>query len=388
MAEASSLYTQAVILLGSAVVAAPLFKKIGLGTVLGYLFAGIIVGPVIGVIQNAEDILHFAELGIVFLLFIVGLELKPSRLWAMRHDIFGLGALQVMSCGLVLSLLIAFVVDNANVALVAGFGLALSSTAFALQMLETSGNVNTRYGRKTFSILLFQDLAIIPLLAVVPLLTTNAEVGPGWPAFLIAVLAILLVVAAGRYLLSPCLGMIAKTGAKEAMIAAALLVVFGSAMAMHSVGLSMALGSFLAGVLLAESSYRLELEANIEPFRGILLGLFFVAVGLSLNLGVIVEYWYVVLFCAPLLMAMKGLLIYICCRLFGSSHPESVKVAAVLPQHGEFGFVLFAAAASIGILDPTFKSGVRFLAYVFSLFPRYFKCCFSRRKRNGPRLRI
>ena len=210
MAEASSLYTQAVILLGSAVVAAPLFKKIGLGTVLGYLFAGIIVGPVIGVIQNAEDILHFAELGIVFLLFIVGLELKPSRLWAMRHDIFGLGALQVMSCGLVLSLLIAFVVDNANVALVAGFGLALSSTAFALQMLETSGNVNTRYGRKTFSILLFQDLAIIPLLAVVPLLTTNAEVGPGWPAFLIAVLAILLVVAAGRYLLNPFLGMIAK----------------------------------------------------------------------------------------------------------------------------------------------------------------------------------
>ncbi len=356
MDETSSLYTQAVILLGSAVVAAPLFKKIGLGTVLGYLFAGIVIGPIFGLIGNAEDILHFAELGIVFLLFIVGLEVKPSRLWSMRHDILGLGTLQVVSCGLVLTLLIAFTVDNANVALVAGFGLALSSTAFALQMLENSGNVNTRYGRRTFSILLFQDLAIIPLLAILPLLTTSAEVGPGWPAFFIAVLAILLVIVAGRYLLNPFLGIIARTGAKEAMIAAALLVVFGSAMAMHTVGLSMALGSFLAGVLLAESSYRLELEANIEPFRGILLGLFFVAVGLSLDLQVVAEYWYIILVSAPILMAMKAMLIYICCRLFGSTHPESVKIAAVLPQAGEFGFVLFAAATSIGLLDQTTSS--------------------------------
>ncbi len=351
MADAPTLYIQAVVLLGGAVLAAPVFKWLGLGTVLGYLAAGLVIGPVFGILGNGEDILHFAELGIVFLMFIIGLEMKPSRLWSMRRDILGLGALQVMSCGLVLSLMIAFLVDNSSIALVAGFGLALSSTAFALQMLEATGNVNTRYGRKTFSILLFQDLAIIPLLAIVPLLTTNAEVGPGWPAFVVAVAAITLVILAGRYLLNPLLNVIARTGANEAMIAAALFVVFSSAMAMQYAGLSMALGSFLAGVLLAESSYRVELEANIEPFRGILLGLFFMAIGLSFNLQVLADYWLAILFCAPLAMGIKAVLIYICCRLFGSSHPESVKVAAVLPQHGEFGFVLFAAAASIGILD-------------------------------------
>ena len=351
LAESPEVYTQAIILLGGAVVAAPIFKRVGLGTVLGYLAAGVILGPLFGIVQNGEDILHFAELGIVFLLFIVGLEMNPTRLWSMRRDIFGLGTTQVMSCGIVLSILAAFIAPSWNVAVVAGFGLALSSTAFALQMLESRREINTSYGRKTFSILLFQDLAIIPLLAVVPLLTAGGDLGPDWGAFTIAVAAIAAVVLAGRYLLNPLMSIIAKTGAHEAMIATALLVVFGSAMLMQFAGLSMALGSFLAGVLLAESSYKVELEANIEPFRGILLGLFFMAIGLSLNVSILADYWWAIIILVLLAMAIKALFIYIACRLFGSNHTDGVQTAAMLSQHGEFGFVLFAAAASIWILN-------------------------------------
>jgi len=277
MAGSPDLYAQAIVLLSGAVIAAPIFKRLGLGTILGYLAAGIVLGPLFGIVNNGEDILHFAELGIVFLLFIVGLEMKPTRLWSMRRDILGLGSAQVMACGLTLSLLAFIIVGDAGIAFVAGFGLALSSTAFALQMLENRKEINTPYGQKTFSILLFQDLAIIPLLAIVPLLSRNAETGADVNAFIIAIAAIAVVILAGRYLLNPLLSLIARTGASEVMLATALLLVLGTAILMKSVGLSMALGSFLAGVLLAESSYRVELEANIEPFRGILLGLFFMA---------------------------------------------------------------------------------------------------------------
>jgi len=345
------LYTQAVVLLGAAVVAAPIFKRIGLGTVLGYLAAGVMLGPLLGIINNGERILHFAELGIVFLLFIVGLEMKPSRLWSMRRDIFGLGSAQVILCGIALSFAAWFVAPNGNMALVAGFGLALSSTAFVLQTLESRKEMNTTYGQKTFSILLFQDLAIIPLLAVVPLLSSSAEMGADWNAFLFGVLAIGIVIFAGRYLLNPLLSIIAKTGASEAMLATALFVVFGSAMLMQSVGLSMALGSFLAGVLLAESSYRVELEANIEPFRGILLGLFFMAVGLSLDVTVLLENWAAIIAFVFIAMIIKTIIIYGCMRAFASSHPVSTRTASILAQHGEFGFALFASAASIGVLD-------------------------------------
>lgn len=254
------IYAQALVLLSGAVVAAPIFKKIGLGTVLGYLAAGILLGPFLGIVNNGEDILHFAELGIVFLLFIVGLEMRPSRLWSMRRDILGLGSVQVLSCGIALSLLAWFFLPRFSVAIVVGFGLALSSTAFALQLLESRGETNTGYGRKTFSILLFQDIAIIPMLAVLPLFAFSADTGTDWSAFMVAVGAMAIVVFAGRYLLNPLLSVIARTGAQEAMIASALLVVFGSAMLMQSAGLSMALGSFLAGVLLAESSFKHELD--------------------------------------------------------------------------------------------------------------------------------
>ncbi len=345
------IYTQTVLLLGAAVVAAPIFKRIGLGTVLGYLAAGVILGPLLGLVNNGESILHFAELGIVFLLFIVGLEMKPSRLWSMRRDILGLGSAQVMFCGMALSLLAWFVAPNLNMAIVAGFGLALSSTAFVLQTLETKGDVNTSYGQKTFSVLLFQDLAIIPLLAIVPLLSSSAEMGADWSAFWIGLLAIGIVIFAGRYLLNPLLGIIARTGANEAMLATALFVVFGSAMLMQSVGLSMALGSFLAGVLLAESSYRVELEANIEPFRGILLGLFFMAVGLSLDVTVLLDNWFAIILFVFIAMIVKAIVIYLACKAFSATHSQSTKTSAILSQHGEFGFVLFASATSIGVLD-------------------------------------
>ena len=352
---APTVYSEVLLLLGGAVVAAPLFKRIGLGTVLGYLAAGVAIGPAARLITGGEEILHVAELGIVFLLFIIGLELKPSRLWALRRAIFGLGLAQVIATGLVLAALgyaLAGLTPGASI--IVGFGLALSSTAFALQILEQEGTTNTHHGQTAFSILLFQDLAIVPLLALIPLLAPGSAEAeqPGFQQFMIAVAAIAALLIAGRYLLNPLFRIIANTGAKEAMIAAALLVVLGSATLMQLAGLSMAMGAFVAGVMLAESSYRHELEADIEPFRGILLGLFFMAVGLSLELNVVIANWAKVLLAVPIFMAAKGVTIYSICRLFGCSRDDAVRIAFLLPQGGEFAFVLFSAAASAAIFTP------------------------------------
>ncbi|MEZ5810004.1 MAG: monovalent cation:proton antiporter-2 (CPA2) family protein [Rhizobiaceae bacterium] len=353
--ESASIFTEALVLLGGAVVAAPLFKRIGLGTVLGYLAAGIIIGPAAAaMIGGGEDILHVAELGVVFLLFIIGLELKPSRLWALRHAIFGLGLAQVLVSGAVLAGLVwALWNIRPSAAIIVGYGLALSSTAFAMQMLEESGDTNLKYGQTGFSILLFQDLAIVPLLALIPVLApfgdnTNAL---SWADIALALAGLAVLVVAGRYLLNPLFRIIANTGAREAMIAAALFVVLGSAMLMQYVGLSMAMGAFIAGVMLADSSYRHELQADIEPFRGILLGLFFMAVGMSLDITVILEEWATILLAVPLLMAAKAVLIYALCRLFGSNHADAVRVGLLLPQGGEFGFVLFTAASASFVLS-------------------------------------
>ncbi|APG90164.1 monovalent cation:proton antiporter-2 (CPA2) family protein [Sinorhizobium americanum] len=346
------LYTQALMLLGGAVVAAPLFKRLGLGTILGYLAAGIVIGPVAQSITEGEEILHVSELGVVFLLFIIGLELKPSRLWQMRRDIFGLGTAQVVATGLVLSFLIEFFdLLPWTGSVIAGFGLALSSTAFAMQILEENNDTNTRYGQRAFSILLLQDLAIVPLLALIPLMATRAPEATTTPFedFALAIAAIAALYAAGRYLLNPLFQVIARTGARDVMIAAALLVVMGAATMMQLAGLSMAMGAFLAGVLLAESSYRHELEADIEPFRGILQALFFMAVGLSLQLGVVAENYLLILIAVPLLMAVKSLVLYGLCRATGSHHNDAVRIGLLLPQGGEFGFVLFTAAAVAGV---------------------------------------
>lgn len=358
-AENLSIYGDTLLLLGAAVVAGPLFKSIGLGTVLGYLAAGIVIGPVARLITDGEEILHVAELGVVFLLFVIGLELKPARLWALRREIFGLGLAQVAVTGLILCVLITLVAGLSwRVSLVIGFGLALSSTAFALQLLEERGDTNHVYGQTSFSILLFQDIAIVPLLALIPLLSHSggSQQGNPFADFAVAIAAIAGLLIAGRYLLNPLFRIIANTGAREVMIAAALLVVIGSAMLMQSAGLSMAMGAFIAGVLLAESTYRHELEADIEPFRGIFLGLFFIAVGLSLNLGVVLENWALIVFAVPLLMTIKALIIYVLCRLFRIDNDTAIRVALVLPQSGEFGFVLFTAAAAAALIDPSMAS--------------------------------
>ena len=353
-AAAPALFSEAIVLLAGAVVAAPLFKRLGLGTVLGYLAAGIVIGPLLRLITDGEEVLHVAELGVVFLLFVIGLELKPQRLWSMRGQILGLGASQVVVSGLLL-MGCAMAISGAGFssAAVIGFGLALSSTAFALQIIEERGDMSTPYGRTSFSILLFQDLAIVPLLAVLPLLAPAGEdADPATLADLgIAIAAVAALIAAGRYLLNPLFRLVGNTGAREAMIATALLVVLGSGMLMQIAGLSMAMGAFIAGVMLAESSYRHELEADIEPFRGLLLGLFFMAIGLSLDIGVIADNWIIILTAVPVLMAVKAAVIYVLCRIAGQTHETCLRTALVLPQGGEFGFVLFSAAAALGIFE-------------------------------------
>lgn len=359
MSYTHSAYYEVLLMLGGALLAAPLFKRLGLGTILGYLAAGVVIGPLLHQIRDGEEILNVSELGVVFLLFLIGLELKPSRLWSMRHDIFILGIAQVAATGCALAGLawLAGLADAPG-ALIVGFGLALSSTAFALQILDESGDTNRPYGRRAFSLLLLQDLAIVPLLALIPLLAEQAPQDPttAFEDFLIAVAAIAALLVAGRYLLNPLFQVIARTGAREAMIAAALFVVLAAATLLQMAGLSMAMGAFLAGVLLADSSYRHELQADVEPFRGILLALFFMAVGLSLHVDVILSSWAIILVATPVMMVVKGTLIYGLCRLAGSPHRDALRIALVLPQGGEFGFVLFTAAAGGGIFPQSFAS--------------------------------
>lgn len=382
MSSPHALFNEALLLLGGAVVAAPLFKRLGLGTVLGYLAAGIVIGPVSRLISGGEDILSVAELGVVLLLFIIGLELKPARLWQMRKDIFGLGSSQVVLSGAVLSALAYFTgLLGWQGSLVAGFGLALSSTAFAVQILEDRSDLNTAYGQRAFAILLFQDLAIVPLLAMTAFLAPGAETATSfsWQGVAISCGAVGILLLVGKYLLNPLFQIIGRTGAREAMIAAALFVVLGAASVMEIAGFSMAMGAFLAGIMLAESSYRHELEADIEPFRGILLGLFFMAVGLSFRLDVVLENWLVILIAVPVVMAAKAAIIFGLCRLTGSNHSDSLQQAVLLSQGGEFGFVLFTTATSASVFDSATASLLIAIVTVTmaltplaGILPRYF----------------
>ena len=358
--ESTSQFTHVLVLLAAAVIAVPIFKRLGLSSILGYLAAGIAVGPSgFRIFTDPAEILHTAELGVVFLLFVIGLELKPSLLWSMRRDIFGLGTLQVVVTGAVLTAaaLAGFGFDL-SAALIAGFGLALSSTAYGVQTLEERAELNTGYGKRAFSILLLQDLAIVPLLTLVSVLAPFGEprnLTTGLVSAAIAGAALLGIVVAGRFFINPLFRTLAHARAREIMTAAALLVVIGAAWLMEGVGFSMALGAFLAGVLLAESSFRHELEADIEPFRGLLLGLFFLAIGMSIDLAVIVGNWATIAGAVVVLLAVKTVLLYGLTRAFGASHNEAVRVAVLLPQGGEFGFVLFstAAAAQVMRLDDT-----------------------------------
>jgi glutathione-regulated potassium-efflux system protein KefB len=342
------------VFLGAAVLAVPLFRLIKLGAVIGYLAAGVAVGPSgLGLIGNPASVLTLAELGVVLLLFIIGLELKPSRLWAMRRDIAGLGLSQVVVCGGVLAALAMIAGLNWQTAVIAGAGLALSSTAFAVPLMEGRNELASPYGQRAFSILLLQDLAIVPLLALVALLSPVAAAAGGtseWLTGLVMVAAVVTVVVIGKFALNPMFKLLAKSGAGEIMTAAALLVVLGAAALMQLAGLSMAMGAFLAGVLLADSSFRHELEANIEPFRGLLLGLFFIAVGMGIDLKLVASDATLIAGAVLALMTVKTALIVGLARATGSEWRDALRVGSVLSQGGEFAFVLFAAAVPARVL--------------------------------------
>jgi glutathione-regulated potassium-efflux system protein KefB len=347
----------AVALLAAAVLAVPLFRRFGLGSVLGYLAAGLVIGPHgIALFGDPQSILHVAELGVVMFLFLIGLEMRPAKLWALRGDIFGLGAAQVLTCGALLSLVgLAYGLPPAA-AVIGAMGFVLSSTAVIVKMLEDSGETATSAGQRAVSILLLEDLAIVPLLALVAVLASLMGAAPEyapplWQSIAIGVGAVAAVFAAGRWLINPVFAILARAGAREVMTAAALLVVLGTALFMQWGGLSMAMGAFLAGVLLSESTFRHQLEADIEPFRGILLGLFFMSVGMSLDVPLVLADWRLIGLGVLVFMMVKAFGIFAIARLFGAAQREATQRAALFAQGGEFAFVLYAAAFSVGVID-------------------------------------
>jgi CPA2 family monovalent cation:H+ antiporter-2/glutathione-regulated potassium-efflux system protein KefB len=338
-------------LLGFALVFVLIFRRLGLGATLGFLVAGAVVGPqVLGLVGDAESKLGIAELGIALLLFLVGLELSPSRLWRMRRDIFGLGLMQVTLCGLAISAIVwAAANSSLAAALALGLPLALSSTAQVLPLLQSAGRLRTPFGERAFAILLFQDLSIVPLITIVAAMSRNpADLNgpPGWLLAVYTVVAIVGLILAGRYLLRPLFRLIGNLGEREMFVFAGLFTVIASAAIMEMLGLSAALGAFIAGVMLADSPYRHELEADVEPFRAILLGLFFLAVGMTLDLHAIAERPLFVAGMALALIATKAALIMGLALLFGMKRRSAFALGVLLSQGGEFGFVLFAQAQS------------------------------------------
>jgi len=350
----------AVALLGAAVIAVPIFRRIGLGSIIGYLAAGIAIGPFgFRIFTEPASILYTAEIGVVLLLFIIGLEMKPSRLWSLRKQIFGLGVLQVGLCGLLLAVVAYLLGLSLPVAFVAAMGFVMTSTAAVVQILEERGETGEPSGQRIISILLLEDLAIVPLLAIVALLAPVAVTvtsQPRWLEVLIALAAIVGLVAVARYLLNPLFSILAASRAREIMTAAALLVVLGAAYVMDFAGLSMAMGAFAAGVLLSESSFRHQLEADIEPFRGLLLGLFFIAVGMSLDVMVIASDWAFVATLVIAFMVVKAAAIYGVARLLRTGHREALHRALLMAEGGEFAFVLYTTALGNGLFDPTLNA--------------------------------
>jgi len=346
--------SQAVVLLAAGVAGVWLSKRLGFGAIIGYLAAGLAVGPFgLGLFHDSEAILHFAELGVVLLLFVIGLELQPTRLWSMRRAVFGLGSLQLLGTGALLAVVALAYGYRPGAAVVVGLTLALSSTAFALQALSERNEVATRHGRAAFSILLFQDLAVIPLLAAVPVIAGGGADAMDSGRFLEAVKVItvlIAVVAIGRIVLRYGFRLVAEIRVREIFAAAALLTVVGTALLMESLGLSMALGAFLAGVLLADSEYRHALEADIDPFKGLLLGLFFLAVGMSVNLPFLLEELVTVVAGIVVLVAVKAAVLYAIGRWHGLSGASARTLAAGVSQGGEFAFVLLFAAVGSDIL--------------------------------------
>jgi glutathione-regulated potassium-efflux system protein KefB len=333
----------------------PIFRRLGLGSVLGYLAAGLAIGPFgLRLVNDPHAILQAAELGVVMFLFIIGLEMEPSRLWSLRKQIFGLGIIQVLACGALLTLVGIACGFSPAVAFVAGMGFVLTSTAIVMQLLEERGELATPGGQRIVSILLLEDLAIVPLLAVVAVLAPAGEQGnleSRWIGIGVALGAVVGIVAVGRWILNPLFRVLAASKAREVMTAAALLVVLGAALVMQLGGLSMAMGAFLAGVLLSTSTFRHQLEADVEPFRGILLGLFFLAVGMSLDIAVVIQNWHVIALSVIGFMVAKAVAIYVIARLLGANNRTAIERAILMAQGGEFAFVLYSTAAASGLID-------------------------------------
>ncbi|WP_422667044.1 monovalent cation:proton antiporter-2 (CPA2) family protein [Billgrantia montanilacus] len=357
---ASGLLLNVLIFLAAAVLIVPVFKRLGLGEVLGYLAAGVVIGPsVLALVPDAQGVLQFSQVGIVLLLFVIGLELKPSRLRVMRKAVFGFGSLQVSVTTLLLALTAWWLGLSPAAAIVVGFSLGLCSTPLVLHLLGERKELQTRHGRHAFALLLFQDLAAIPVLAVVPLLAADALMTNGAAPLLREVIlaagAFAGLIVGGRFLLRPLFHYAAATRSREVFAGTALLVVIGAALLMELAGLSMALGAFIAGVLLADSEYRHNIEADIEPYRGLLLGLFFMAVGMMAEIGLLAEIPLVVLGLTLGLVLLKALSLLIATRLYGGSWKEATNLAVLLSQGGEFGFVLLSAAAA-ALLDQALVS--------------------------------
>ncbi len=345
-----------VTLLGAAVIAVPIFRKIGLGSVLGYLAGGLLIGPFgLGIFTDPQTIIHVAELGVVMFLFIIGLEMQPAHLWGLRRQIFGLGSLQVLGATALMTAVIMLFGASWQVAFIGAAGFVLTSTAIVMSSLGENNELGTAKGQSMVSILLFEDLLIVPLLAIVAFLSpvVHTSETPAWQSILVAIGSLLALFFVGRVLINPLFKILAKTGVREIMTAAALLVVLGSALLMELGGLSMAMGAFVAGVLLSESSFRHQLEADIEPFRGLLLGLFFLGVGMALDLSVVANNWQLISFGVIALMATKGIWIYVAARLTKSDHATATERAVMMAQGGEFAFVLFSAATAQSVIDNT-----------------------------------
>ena len=356
-AATGSILIDGAIMLGAALVFVTLFRKFGLGATLGYIVAGAIIGPhVLGLIGEAESIMQVSELGIALLLFLVGLELNPGRLWRLRRDIFGLGLMQVIVCGLALAALIyATLGFSVQASLALGLPLALSSTAQVLPMLRSTGQLNHPRGERAFSVLLFQDLSIVPLITIIAALSRAApdpDAPAGWTLALYTIAAVAGLVLAGRFVLNPLFRLVGRFGERELFVVAGLFAVVASAALMHTLHLSTALGAFIAGVMLAESPYRHELESDVEPFRSILLGLFFLSVGMLIDLGVVAELPLLVLGLAAAMIIVKAALITGLGLMFGMPLSRALWLGLLLSQAGEFGFVLFAQAMEAQLILP------------------------------------
>jgi monovalent cation:proton antiporter-2 (CPA2) family protein len=347
----STFLADALLFFVAAIVIVPVCKHLGMSAVLGYLAAGLVIGPpLLGLLGGADDVLHFAEIGIVLLLFLIGLELQPKRLWLMRHAVFGLGTLQVVATTAVIGGIFWLVGLGTVTSLIMAFAMALSSTAFVLQLLGERRKLNSPHGRAAFGVLLLQDIAVIPVLAAVNVVTatgaTDSEhvLDPWW------LLAVVVGAAAGRYLLRPFFRIIASTGIQELFTAAGLALVIGAAVAMGAAGLSMGLGAFIAGMLVADSPYRHQIETDVNPFKGLLLGLFFIAVGMSVDLDLLLSQPLMIVGLTAGLMLVKALVLFPLARWHGLDNREAVRASLVLAQGGEFAFVLLTASAAGGLI--------------------------------------